>query len=148
RPLTAQPSVPTLNLYLYQVVPNVALRNADLPTRNGTGQPVTRPVVALDLHYLLSFYGDDSALEPQRLLGSAVRTLHAFPILTKSHIDAVVAAASAAATPLHAYLKTTDLATHMDHVRLPPLPLTPDELSKVWSIFPNVMYTLSVVYQA
>ena len=43
-----------------------------------------RPVAALDLHYLFTFNGADKELEPQRLLGSVIRTLHAQPFLTPS----------------------------------------------------------------
>ena len=46
-----------VNIYLYQVTPNTAWRNADLPTRNAAGILVQRPRIALDLHYLLTFYG-------------------------------------------------------------------------------------------
>src|SRR4051812_41849924 len=63
---TGLPS-PGVNIFLYQVTPNAAWRNVDLPARNSDGQLITRPRVALDLHYLLTFYGDDTALEPQRL---------------------------------------------------------------------------------
>src|SRR5215216_5475616 len=56
-----------VNLYLYQVTPNIAWRNADLPTRNSDGQAVQRPRAAIDLHYLLTFFGNEVQLEPQRL---------------------------------------------------------------------------------
>ena len=39
-----------VNLYLYQVTPNAAYRNADTPTRRLDGTLVQRPQVALDLH--------------------------------------------------------------------------------------------------
>jgi hypothetical protein len=60
---TMRPDEPTntdarVNIYLYQVTPNAAWRNADLPTRRNDGGLVQRPQVALDLHYLLTFYGD------------------------------------------------------------------------------------------
>ena len=42
---------------------------------------------ALDLHYLLSFFGSEGQLEPQRLLGSAVRTLHTYSVLTRQMIS-------------------------------------------------------------
>ena len=80
----ANPESPTVNLYLYQVTQNSAWRNADLPTRTGDGELRQRPQAALDLHYLLTFYGNETELEPQRLLGSAVRTLHAQPILARN----------------------------------------------------------------
>src|SRR5215218_2103096 len=72
-----------VNVYLYQVGPNGAWRNADLPTRRDDGRLVQRPRVALDLQYLLSFYGDEAQFEPQRMLGSVVRTLHTRPVLTQ-----------------------------------------------------------------
>src|SRR5260370_39430318 len=69
RPDTLDSDVKTarVNIFLYQTTPNAALRNADLPTRRVDGQLVQRPQVALDLHYLLSFYGDEKTIEPQRL---------------------------------------------------------------------------------
>jgi hypothetical protein len=71
-----------VNIYLYQVTPNAAWRNEDLPTRRTGGELVKHPQVALNLHYLLTFYGDEGNLEPQRLLGSVMRTLHTRPVLT------------------------------------------------------------------
>ena len=50
-----------MNIYLYQAVPNVALRNADLPTRASGGDLVQRPVAALDLNYLFTFSGADES---------------------------------------------------------------------------------------
>ena len=76
-----------VHVYLYQVTPNGALRNADMPTRSANGRLVTRPQVALDLHYLLSFYGDQTAFEPDRMLGAVVRDLHARPVLTPAAIQ-------------------------------------------------------------
>ena len=51
----------------------------------------SRPQAALDLHYLLTFYGNEAQLEPQRLLGSVVRTLHARPVLTRQQIQQTIA---------------------------------------------------------
>src|SRR5215208_37401 len=79
-----------INIYLYQVTPNAAWRNADLPTRREDGRLVQRPRVALDLQYLLSFYGNEVKYEPQRLLGSVVRTLHTRPVLTRQMIRGTV----------------------------------------------------------
>jgi len=38
-----------VNVYLYQVTPDAAWRNADLPTRRDDGRLAQRPRVALDL---------------------------------------------------------------------------------------------------
>lgn len=149
RPDTRQngPPGPGVNIFLYQVTPNAALRNADLPTRGPGGERMGRPQAALDLHYLLSFYGDDSLLVPQRLLGSTVRTLHAHPVLTPATIKAVVDAAGAA-QPIHPGLVSSDLADQVELVRLTPLPLGLEELSDLWSVFVQSPYVLSVAYQA
>ena len=49
-----------MNVYLYRVSPNPAWRNQDLPTR-ARGPIVDRPLTAIDLHYLLTFYGDEAS---------------------------------------------------------------------------------------
>src|SRR5688572_12569142 len=77
-----------VRLYLYLVSPNAALRNADLPTRNANHQQIQRPQIALDLHYLLAFYGDELRLLPQRMMGAVVREFHATPVLRRSDIQA------------------------------------------------------------
>src|SRR5580698_4033073 len=40
------------NVFLFQVTPNAAGRNSDLPTRDAQGNLISRPRVALDLHYM------------------------------------------------------------------------------------------------
>src|SRR5436309_11922535 len=52
----------SVNVYLYQVTPNAAFGNVDLPTRRANGDLVQRPQAALDLHYLLTFLGDEGKL--------------------------------------------------------------------------------------
>jgi hypothetical protein len=140
---------PEANVFLYQVTPNVALRNADLPTRTTNGNLRRRPQVALDLHYLVSFYGDDTTLEPQRLAGGVVSALHARPQVTRSAIEAIVAAAGGAdAADPRAYLGETDLAEQVEHVTFTPLPLNLEELSRMWATLFRVPYVLSIAYQA
>ena len=144
RPDGAAPAArdPGINIFLYQVMPNAAYRNADLPTRRANGQVVQRPQAALTLHYLFSFYGDENNLEPQRLLGALVRQLHARPLL--SHQDIVQTLAN---PPYDTLLATSNLADQLDLVRFTPLGLSLEELSKVWSIFFQSPYVLSVAYQ-
>jgi hypothetical protein len=143
RPETAATGTPStrVNLYLYQVTANTAWRNADVPTRRPNGQLVQRPQVALDLHYLLSFYGNEEQLEPQRLLGSAVRTLHARPVLTRQMIRDTVS------NPAFTFLANSNLADGIELVKFTPLPLSLEELSKLWSVFFQITYTLSIAYQ-
>ncbi len=135
-----------VNLYLYQVTPNVAWRNDDLPTRGSwEGEMVRRPQAALDLHYLLTFFGEEGSVEPQRLLGATVTALHARPVLTRGAIRAVIRT-STEADEDH-YLAGSDLADQVDLVRFSPLPLNLEELSKLWSVFFQTPYALSVAYQ-
>jgi hypothetical protein len=129
-----------VNLFLYQVAPSPSVRNDDLPTRDSDGRTVARPRVGLDLHYLLSFYGSEADLQPQRLLGSAVRTLHARPLLTRERIRDTVAH--------HGFLATSNLADDIDLVKLSPLTMSLEELSRLWSVLLETQYTLSVSYQA
>ena len=147
RPEGVQNATPNaaINIYLYQVIPNAAWRNADLPTRRPDGTLVQRPQAALDLHYLLTFYGSDADLEPQRLLGSTVSTLHAQPVLTREMIHTRIEEAIGMA-PDH-YLANSDLAEQVETVKFSPLPLNLEELSKLWAVFFQTPYTLSVAYR-
>ena len=129
-----------VNIFLYQVTPNAHWRNNDLPTRRPDGTLVQRPQVAIDLHYLLSFYGNEADLEPQRLLGSTIRTLHAKPVLTRQDIQNTVNAIG--------FLNDSDLAEEVELVKFMPLSLNLEELSKLWSVFFQTTYVLSVAYQA
>ena len=70
-----------INVYLYQVVPNGARRNDELPSRGADGQLSGRPRAALDLHYLLSFYGESATFQPERMAGAVARELHTNPVL-------------------------------------------------------------------
>src|SRR5680860_1388749 len=79
-----------VTLFLYRITPNAALRNADLPTRGPDPTDIRRrPCAALDLHYLLSFIGDEEELTSQRMLGLAVASLHSVPALTRGEFEAV-----------------------------------------------------------
>ncbi len=131
---------PGVNIYLYQVTPNTAWRNADLSTRTSDGRLVRRPRVALDLHYLLTFYGNEGTLEPQRVLGSVARTLHDQPVLSRNVIESTVSSI--------AHLVGSDLAEEVELVKLMPLSLSLEELSKLWSVFFQTAYTLSMAYLA
>jgi hypothetical protein len=134
-------TTPGVNIFLYQVTPNPAYRNDDLPTRRSDGTVVERPQVALDLHYLLTFYGDEASLEPQRVLGSVVRTLHARPLLTRRAIRDTIDNVTS-----FPYLQGSDLAEQIERVKFTPISLNLEELSKLWSVFFQTAYRLSVAY--
>ncbi|MGH7696556.1 MAG: DUF4255 domain-containing protein, partial [Gemmatimonadaceae bacterium] len=139
-----RPTAPTqagekkVHVYLYQVTPNAALRNGDLATRDSEGRLTRRPQAALDLHYLLSFYGDDQALEPDRMLGAVARDLHARPVLTAQTI--------ADALSGHSELGESDLASAFETVKFTPTPLSLDDMSRLWSVMVQTPHALSVPY--
>jgi hypothetical protein len=130
-----------VHVYLYQVTPNAALRNADLPGRSSDGRLIQRPQAALDLHYLISFYGDDQTLEPDRMLGAVVRDLHARPLLSAQNIADAIASRPGD-------LDGSDLASAVDRVRLTPGTLTLEEQSKLWSVMVQTPHALSLIYTA
>jgi hypothetical protein len=136
---TTQPG-PVVNVYLYQVTPNPAFRNTDSPIRRPDGALVQRPQAALDLHYLLTFHGDDTLLEPQRLLGAVTSTLHAQPLLSPPAI--------AQALKDFGFLFGSNLADQLERVKFTPTSLSLEEFSKLWSVFFQIEYSLSAAYQA
>jgi hypothetical protein len=141
---------PGINIFLFQTTPNAAGRNADLPAYRGNGAAAQRPRAAVDLQYLLTFYGDHQLLEPQRLLGMAVTHLHSWPVLTAQEIqDNVVSPPTppGLTDPRH-YLTGSDLAHEVERVRFTPLLLSTEELSRLWSVVFQTPYSLSAAYQA
>src|SRR6185436_427600 len=132
------PSGPVVNVFLYQITPNPSWRNDDLPFRAEDGTVVRRPQAALDLHYLLTFHGSDASLEPQRLLGTVARVIHSRPVLDRNTVRLAVSG--------KAVLAGSDLADQVDLVRITPMPLTLEELTKLWSVFLQTKYMLCVAF--
>ena len=143
-----------INIFLYQVLPSAALRNCDLPTRRGDGTLVQRPRLALDLNYLFTFYGSDADLEPQRLLGSAACLLNAAPMLSAEDIGQALLhsqpfnASPFTGAPFNAPPYQPDLALQVERVKLTMLPLSLEELSKLWSVFYQIPFALTMAWQA
>jgi len=137
---------PEVRVFLYRVEPNAAWRSNALPARSPSGQVYDRPQIGLTLHYLLTFVGNESQFEPQRMLGSVARRLNTRPLLSRAEIEDMIRTA-VAGDPNHP-LALSDLGEQPEIVRLTPLPLTLDELSTLWSSFFQSPYRLSVAYEA
>ncbi|GAB3047273.1 DUF4255 domain-containing protein [Intrasporangium mesophilum] len=133
-----------LNVYLYQVTPNHAWNLSDLPTRHGDGSLARRPVAALDLHYLVTAYGDEEALEPQRLLARGTLALASTPVFTKAVIQAAIDKYDTDPT---GFLADADLADQAELVKVSPTPLSLEEMSKLWGVL-GTPYLLSLAYTA
>lgn len=119
-----------INVHLYRVSPNAALRN--LPTGPGAASPL-----AVDLHYLISAHcsGDDDRAA-QILLAQVQRILHESAVLR--------------AEDLRAVLPGNDVAEQFERVRIHPEALTIEEMHRLWSMYQtqarlSVGYTASVV---
>jgi hypothetical protein len=140
RPDASNQQTPLVNIYLYQVTPNAAYRNADLPTRRNDGSLVHKPQVGIDLHYLFTFHGNDDQLEPQRLLGAVATALNAQPLLSKQNI--------VNATSHFSFLSKSNLADQIERIKFTPTSLSLEEFSKLWSVFFQIEYSLSAAFQA
>jgi Pvc16 N-terminal domain len=139
KPPTEPPAEATITVFCYRASPNAALRNRDAPTRGADGVLLTRPQAVLDLHYLISFYGDEALLQPQQMLGAVVRSMHEWPVLSDADI------AFAAGRP---FLTGSDLPDAVDRVRFTPTHLDIDDSYKLWTMLSQTPFALSLTYQA
>lgn len=125
-------------LYPYLVTPNAQGRNINLPARRSDGSLIQGIRSAYDLNFLVACYGDDSKLEPERVLGGILRRLATEPVLTKAMIK------NATLGPL----VNNNLDSEIETIKFSLLPLSLEELSKVWSVFFQTAYHLSFALQA
>lgn len=127
-----------LNLFLYQVLPDAAFRNRDMPRQTKPGE-TGNPPLPLMLYYLLTAYSDDEDdTNAHRLLGEAMGVLHDHPLLGAAEIKN-------ATSPI-ADLKASDLHEQIERVRVTLQPLPFEELSKLWTTF-QTHYRVSAAYQ-
>jgi hypothetical protein len=142
-----------LNLFLYQVTPNPGWRNANLPTRDNKGARISNPPLALDLHYLLSAYGSQD-LNAEVLLGYAMQLLHENPVITRNQLRRVLETPSpvdgALLPGLFGTLSAVDLADQVEMIKVTPVYLNTEDLSKLWTAMqsryrPSMAYQVSVV---
>jgi hypothetical protein len=128
-----------VNLFLFRSARNGLVSNNALPTRSAAGQPLASPVMRLDLDYMISFFGDDARLDPQRLLGLVVGGLNAEPIITQDALRATIAT-----TPWLG--SSPDPELPVEALRITPLDMPPDAMARVWSGFVRAPYQLTQFY--
>jgi hypothetical protein len=116
-----------LILFLYRIAPNSSLRNRE--RRVASNQPpqvdVFHNSLPLDLYFLLTV-GTTSEQNEDRLLGAlglAMQSLQIEPELTGP-------------------------AVNFETVRIALEPLTTDDASRIWALFPTANYRTSVAYLA
>ena len=133
-----------VNLFLYRVTENGALANQELPGRassNGYGHPP----LSVDLHYLVTAYGstaiDDDFVDETRahlLLGSAMRVLHDYPVITED--------LRTARAPQNEPILDPVLVGQLESVKLTLDPVSLEDLSKVWTAL-TLPYRASAAYR-
>ena len=151
-PVTAAEEKSQINLFMYQVSPNIGWRNVGLPSRGSDGQRLTNPPLALDLHYLVTAYGKVE-FHAEALLGYAMQLLHERPVLTREMIRATLRPALPADVTLPpelAMIASADLAEQVETIKIVPAHLDTEEMSRLWAAMqakyrPTAVYHLSVV---
>jgi hypothetical protein len=151
-PITGDRAVPRLNLFLYLATPNAAWRNVELPSRSANGQRIANPPLALDLHYLLTAYGI-ADLEAEVLLGYGMQLLHENPVLARAAIRTALNPSPVSGTLLptvYQALHSADLAEQVEMLKITPLAMNAEELSRLWSALqahyrPSAAFQVSVV---
>lgn len=142
-----------INVFLYQMTPNLGWRNVGLPARDGSGQRVTNPPLALDLHYLISAYGGKD-MNAEVLLGYAMQLLHEHPVITREQLRTVLGAPAPVDGTLvpgrFGTLSAEDLADQAELIKITPTYPSADELTKLWTAMqaryrPSMTYLVSVV---
>ncbi len=135
-----------INVFLYQVEPSTALRNVDAPTRRSAdGSLIQTPKLALDLHYLVSFYGTRE-VSSEKLMGVATTRLHSRPMFSPVGIRDAWQEVMGDVPP-----EDEDLQRYLEdvpRVRLTISQFNLEELSKLWSVLFQVPYVLSIAYRA
>jgi hypothetical protein len=116
-----------LILFLYRIVPNASLRNRErrIPSVNVPQVDVFRNSLPLDLYYLVTVGTTNGPSELPLLgaLGLAMQALQVNPELTGPGID-------------------------HETVRVTLEPLTTEEASRIWALFPTANYRTTVAYLA
>jgi hypothetical protein len=135
-----------LNLFLYGVSMNSGWRNVELPMRDTAGNRTGRPPLPIDLHFMMSAYGQ-SDYHPEILLGIGMQVLHETPFLDRTYISQTFSAPSSNLTTA---LATSLLDQQIEQIKISPHDLSADDLYKLWSAFgskcrPSAAYVATVV---
>lgn len=129
-----------VNLYLYRITPNTNYRNVDLPTRRADGSLADKPTQVVDLHFLISTFGDETKLESQLLMGAVIGRMHEVGILSGSMMDEAKEANGD-------IVDGSDLPEQKPRPRIIMEAMTDEELSRIWGVLYQVPYQLTVAYR-
>jgi hypothetical protein len=136
-----------INVFLYAATLDLGTR-ANHPSARSPARENAQPLAtAVDLNYLLTCYGTDASLDPERHLARAIAAIVTNPVLSADVITAAIAAYAAEPT---AFLRHSDLADQVDRVRLSIRTMSLAESSELWSVLgtpyqPSIACTASGV---
>ena len=121
-----------VTVFLYSVVETPSLRNE--PPINSSSSKSQRPPISLDLYYMLTCYGSESIdnlteriLQARRYLGQVMRIFYDFGIIGGSLLQG-------------------DLAGTEQELRITLNTITVEDITRIWSVFPDTTYRTSVSY--
>jgi hypothetical protein len=129
-----------VNVYLYRITPNTSFRNVDVPTRRGDGSVSSKPTQVVDLHFLVSAYGEETNLEAQLLMGACIARMHERTILNSRVIEEAIDAQSSV-------VDGCDLDEQKPRIRAILEPMSNEELARIWGVLYQVPYHLTVTYR-
>jgi hypothetical protein len=118
----------SLILFLYRIAPNASLRNREHRVPSNTPPPaviVHDNALPLDLYFLLTVGTRPGMSEEPllRVLGFAMQALQSDPVISGAPVN-------------------------QEPVRLTLEPLTTEETSRIWALFPTANYRTSIAYVA
>jgi hypothetical protein len=139
-----------LNVFLYRITPNTRVRS---DRSNGKpDEPAARrkSPLYLDLHYLLTAYGDQD-LVAEILLGHAIQVLQSAPSLDADAVRSALGiggpnGAASLLSPGRAVLASASLADVIGEISIVPEFLGTEELSRIWSAL-QARYRPSATYK-
>lgn len=121
-----------LTLFLYSVVETPYLKNEPRHIETTTNEESSP--LALDLYYMMTCYGSEDipdlterSLEARKVLGRAMRVFYDNGILSGSILQG-------------------NLAGTREELRVSLNPITLEDLTRIWSVFPDTPYRTSVSY--
>ena len=123
-----------VNIFLHQVTYNQGWRNEGFPSLSADGKtPLQNPPLALDLHYLLTAYGQFD-WQAEALLGYALLQLHQFPVLARADVTFALNHLTSTNLPnLAAQLKFCGLADQIEMIKITPEKLGREEMAWLWT---------------
>jgi hypothetical protein len=120
-----------INIFLYQVKTNPAMRNLDIPARSDQGY-TGEFSLPLDLQYLFTFYGlNDDERPAHELLGDVIRYFHDNALLRPDDLENIAPDAG-----LHLQIQRLHVILH---------DFALEEMSRLWTML-QTGYRLSVIY--